>query len=90
MSFIKRLFKIKRYFLINYNYSCTDNSFGSGSCNVKNDLGGYPNLMELEDFIRDTRVEMGQKMKAIDIYCINEVSKADYTDYFKKIEKIKI
>lgn len=70
---IKRIFKIKRYFIVSYNFQ-SDKGNGFGCFAFENKNGKFPNRNEMERFLG---------FKNLAPISILEVCKKDYIDYIK-------
>ena len=78
-AFLKRLFKIKRYFIVSYQFRSVSGSTGFAT-HVITTKGTYFNLNEAKDSIsKDDRVIKD----TISVASVTEISKIDYSYFIK-------
>lgn len=78
----KRLFKIKRYFIVSYTFKNGDNGF----INVINNAGEYTNKFWIQNMLTEelkSKHDVGDVGNIV-INNIIELSKKDYMDFIKE------
>ena len=77
-AFLKRLFNIKRYFIVSYHFMCHDKTSGIGfGTTFVYTYGSYVNIDDLKlNISYDKRVDIS----TIGVISITEISEKDYAD----------
>ena len=77
-AFLKRLFKIKRYFIVSYHFMCHDKTSGIGfGTTLVHTHGSYVNIDDLKlNISYDKRIDIS----TIVVISITEISEKDYED----------
>ena len=77
-AFLKRLFKIKRYFIVSYHFMCHEKTYGiCFGTTIFNTHGSYVNIDDLKlNISYDKRIDIS----TIGVISITEISEKDYAD----------
>ena len=81
IKLLKRLFKVKRYFLLSYKFYTVDNKNGEGYCFFTTLKGNYLNMNESYKHIKEQSPHLN--IETIITTNIIEMSKSDYLDWHK-------
>lgn len=77
-AFLKRLFKIKRYFIVSYHFMCHDKTSGIGfGTTFVYTYGSYVNI---DDLKLNISYDKSIDINTIGVISITEISEKDYAD----------